>query len=186
MFNLKALAAALLGIVLSTTSAHASDVFVHHAWARASAGMAGAGAAFMAIHNVGAGADKLVAAKADVSAKVELHNHIMDGGIMKMRQVNAIPLPADSEVELKPGSYHIMFIGLKKPFVEGETFPLTLVLEKAGNVSVTVEVMGVAEMGNMGHDHSMQGHSGDDHMKHMKMMKEGKDPMKHDGMMQQD
>ena len=117
------------------------DLTVTGPWARASAGMARAGAAFMTIENAGAG-DRLVAASADVSARVELHTHIMTtDGVMQMREVEGgIEIDANGQTELAPGGLHVMFIGLEAPFEEGTRFPLTLTFEQAGDVTVEVEV----------------------------------------------
>lgn len=119
-------------------------VKVQHAWARASAGAAKAGAAFMTLVDMGHHGDRLVAAESDLASRTELHTHIMDGGVMKMRQVDGIDVPAGAKAELQPGGFHIMFMGLKKPLVEGETLPLTLIFEKAGRVHVDFTVQGVA------------------------------------------
>jgi copper(I)-binding protein len=72
---------------------------------------------------------------------------------MKMRAVEAIAVPSGQKVELKPGGMHIMFMGLKAPLGEGDTFPLTLRFEKAGEVTVTVKVepAGGAAAGHGGH-----------------------------------
>ena len=110
-------------------------------WARASAGMARAGAAFMTITNAGTG-DRLIAASADVSARVELHTHIMSAdGVMQMREVEGgIEVEAEGETLLEPGGLHVMFLGLEAHFEEGTRFPLTLTFERAGDVTVEVEV----------------------------------------------
>lgn len=161
--------AALVGILLLAgcqTGGHEMDhgakaVEVHQAWARASAKMARAGGAFMHITNPTAMDDKLVAAHADISKTVELHTHIMEGKMMKMRQVPFIDVPAGKGAMLKPGGLHVMFLGLHKPLVKGETFPLTLEFEKAGKIKVEVMVKGVAA-GAMpmkgGHDGHMMKH----------------------------
>jgi len=149
----KILAAATAALVLSMTApAFAADIMVEGAWARASAKMARAGAAFLTIKNMG-GADKLVAAKADISKKVELHTHIKDGDIMRMRKVEGgIAVPAKGMAMLKPGGDHVMFMGLTKQLKEGEMFPLTLVFEKAGEVKVHVKIGKAGAMGGMKHD----------------------------------
>lgn len=118
------------------------DITVAAPWARASAGMARAGAAFMTITNAGAG-DRLIAASADVSARVELHTHILSAeGVMQMRQVEGgIDIGAEAETLLEPGGLHVMFMGLQAPFQEGTRFPLTLTFENAGEVTVEVEVL---------------------------------------------
>ncbi|MCB2100574.1 MAG: copper chaperone PCu(A)C [Rhodobacterales bacterium] len=143
----------------------AGDLTIHAPWARASAGMARAGAAFMTITNTGA-ADRLISASADKGKRVELHTHIKEGEVMRMRQVPAIDVPAQGQVDLKPGSYHVMFMGLAAPFKEGETFPLTLTFEKAGDVTVTVSVKGA---GAMGAGMKMKMEMGHDQMDHSKM-----------------
>ena len=150
------LAAALAAAaIVSPDGARADGIEIHHPWARASAGMARAGAAFMGIMNAGP-ADRLVAASADVSERVELHTHIRDGDIMRMRRVEAIDVPAEGATHLEPGGLHVMFMGLHAPLKEGETFPLTLRFENAGAMTVEVEVKGAGAMGPMhGKDHDM-------------------------------
>ncbi len=133
-------AAAAVALTLTAGTAVASDIDIKDPWARASAGMAGAGAAFMSIANTG-DVDRLVSASADVSEVVELHTHIMEEGIMKMRRVATIDIPADTTVPLQPGGLHVMFIGLKAPLVEGQTVPVTLTFETAGEVNVSVPVL---------------------------------------------
>lgn len=77
-------------------------------------------AAFMALKNAGAAEVKLVTAASTVANATELHNHINDGGVMRMRQVKEIAVPAKGEVALKPGGYHVMLIDLKAPLKEGD------------------------------------------------------------------
>lgn len=141
-------AALMLGL---TVPAFAGDITVENAWARASAKMARAGAAFLTIKN-GGDADKLIGAKADISKKAELHTHIKDGDIMKMRQVESIAVPANGMAMLQPGGDHVMFMGLTKQLNEGDMFPLTLVFEKAGEIKTHVKVGAAGAMG------AMQGH----------------------------
>jgi len=152
--------AAALFLAATTSTAFAGNIEVTDAWARASAKMARAGAAFLTIKNTG-GADRLIAAKSGVSKKTQLHTHIKDGEIMKMRHIEAISVPASGMAMLKPGGDHVMFMGLSSPFKEGSKFPLTLVFEKAGEVTTHVMVKGVAAMSSgakMNHgkmDHKM-------------------------------
>ena len=115
-------------------------------FARSSPKIANAGAGFMVLRNGGAQADRLLAATADVSRTVELHTVVRDGDMMTMKQVEAIDLPAGATVELKPGSFHVMFMNLHAPLQEGASFPLKLKFEKAGEVSVTMPVKGMAAM----------------------------------------
>lgn len=145
------LVAATAFAATAALAAEAGPITVSDAWARASAGPARAGGAFLTVTNAGAEADALVSAAADVSEKVELHTHIKDGDVMKMRQVEKIDLPAGETVVLQPGGLHVMFMGLKAPLKEGESFPLTLTFEKAGETTVTVQVKAPGAMGAMKH-----------------------------------
>ncbi len=129
---------------------------IEHPWARASAGPARNSAAFMTIHNSGE-ADRLIAASGDVAARVELHTHLMEGDVMKMRQVEAVDVPAGGMATLQPGGFHVMLIGLKQPLKEGDSFPLTLTFEKAGEVTLEVAVEAIGSMGGMQHNGMGQG-----------------------------
>ena len=150
-FRTFAAAIALAAIFITSQSVLAGDIQITQPWARASAGMAKAGAAYLAVQNTGTADDRLVAARADVSDKVELHTHIKEGDLMKMRQVMAIDVPAGKTVALQPGGLHVMFMGLKAPLKTGAHFPLTLVFEKAGEITVDVEVQGVSSKMPMQH-----------------------------------
>lgn len=121
------------------------NLTISGAFARASPMMAQAGAGFMTIANAGE-ADKLVAAKSDVSEVVELHTHIEENGMKAMRKVDFIDVPAGGAVELKPGSFHVMFIKLKGELKEGAEVEATLVFEKAGEVAVKLPVKGPGAM----------------------------------------
>ena len=157
-------------VLMMPAVSHAHEVEVKDAWARATPGKAVNGAAFLTIENESPHAEKLIKATADVADRVELHTHLMENGVMKMRQVKDIPIPEYGTTALKPGSYHIMLLGLKAPLKEGTTFPLTLTFESAGTKTVTVTVKGVGAMnaGMGGMDHSTMDHSTMDHgaMKH--------------------
>lgn len=137
--------------ILFATSAFAADITVSKPWARASAGMANAGAAFMMLNNAAHSEDVLVSAKADVSKRVELHSHTMVDGIMKMRQVKGgIKVPANGTAMLKPGNYHVMMMGLHAPLKEGLTFPMTLSFQSGAEVLIDVHVMSPSAMNGMG------------------------------------
>ncbi len=142
----------------ATAGVALAEATVQSPWARATPPTAKNGAAFMTIKGGGAG-DRLVSASAPVSERVELHTHLMEGGVAKMREVPAIDVPANGAVELKPGSYHVMLIGLKAPLKEGGTFPLTLRFEKQGTVTVDVPVRALGAMGDTGgHGMPHKGH----------------------------
>lgn len=99
------------------------------------------GGGFVTIHNTGAADDRLISAESPSAGRVELHEMVMQNDVMKMRQLNdGIAVPAGTTVELKPGGLHLMFMDVKKPFVEGETVNLKLTFEKAGTVDLILPI----------------------------------------------
>jgi periplasmic copper chaperone A len=134
-------------------------------WARASAGMATVGAAYMTIENTGATADRLIEAASPAAETVELHTHIVEGDIMRMRAVEGIDLPPGETVELQPGGLHVMLIGLGAPLEMGEYIPLTLTFAEAGTTTVEVEILQPGAM-EPGRDHAGGDHAGDDGQGH--------------------
>lgn len=149
MKTIVTLAAALALSLLSGTAPAAGPVTVTvtDAWARAGAPAARAGAAFLTVTNGGAEADRLMAAKTPVAERAELHTHLLDNGVMKMREVDAIEVAPGSPVVLRPGGLHVMLLGLKQPLTVGTRFPVTLTFAKSGEVTVEVTVQGAAAMG---------------------------------------
>lgn len=144
--NLSRLMAAS-ALALAAVAAHAHEfklgaLHIGHPYARATAAGQPTGGGFLSLDNTGTAPDRLLSASAEVSNAVELHSMKMEGDVMRMRQVDAIDLPAGQVVELKPGGLHIMFIGLKAPLKQGDKFPLKLKFERAGEVTVTVNVEG--------------------------------------------
>jgi copper(I)-binding protein len=131
-----ALAAGL--VIASTALAQPAQLEVNNAWARATAGKADTGVAYVAIQSPTA--DRLVSLSTPVAKKAELHTMSMQGMVMKMRPLSELDIPARQPVTLKPGGDHIMLMGLNQPLRAGQTFPLTLDFEKAGSRSVTVTV----------------------------------------------
>jgi copper(I)-binding protein len=127
--------------------AQSAGVVVEKPWARATPPAAQTGAIYFTLHNAGHSDDRLIAASTPAAKKAELHTHIMDGNIMKMRQVEAISVPAGKDVRLAPGGYHVMLMGLNGPLKQGSEIQLTLTFEKAGKVTVTTPVMAAGAMG---------------------------------------
>ena len=127
---------------------------IDHPWARASAGNARNGAAFLTITNQGP-PDRLTGVSSPAAEMAELHETIDDKGVMKMRPVAAIPLAQGKPVTLAPGGRHVMLRGLKAPLKQGDAFLLTLTFDHGPPVTVTVrvEAMGDGQMGHkqMGH-----------------------------------
>lgn len=97
-------------------------------------------AAYMTIHNEGGEADRLIKAESDVAKAVELHNVKFENDVMQMFQVEGIDVPANEHAELKPGSFHVMLIGLNRDLKAGEKVAIKLTFEKAGAVTVEAEV----------------------------------------------
>jgi copper(I)-binding protein len=106
-----------------------SMISVEGPYVRATPPVASNSAAFMMLHNGSDQERQLVAAESDVAKHVELHNHINDNGVMRMRQVANIAIPAKGSAELKPGSYHVMLMGLHKPIQENDMVDITLVFD---------------------------------------------------------
>ena len=157
-----ALRRCLLGLALLACApawAQAAAVKVEAAWARPTVAGQAAGGGFLKITG-GAAADRLLGGSAAISKGVELHSMQMDGDVMRMREVPGIAVPAGQAVELKPGGLHLMFSGLKQPLKAGDSFPLMLRFEKAGEVKVDVKVSAqppagaaTADGGHGGHKH---------------------------------
>ena len=130
--------------------AHADDVAagsvkISAPWARATPKGAAVGVGYMTITNNGSAPDRLLGGASDVSNRFEIHEMSMDNGVMRMRPMaKGIEIKPGQSVELKPGGNHVMFVGLKKPFAQGEHVKATLAFEKAGKVDVdfTVESIG--------------------------------------------
>lgn len=116
-------------------------------WTRATPASAQSGGGFLTITNKGTAPDRLVAVRSAASNKAEIHEMKMDGNVMRMRELDkGLEIPAGATVELKPGSYHLMFMELKAPFAKDAKIPATLVFEKAGSIDVELSVaaMGAA------------------------------------------
>lgn len=128
-------------LLLASLAAQA-QVKVDDPWVRATVAPQKATGAFMQLTS--AAPAKVVAASSPVAGVVEIHEMKMDDGVMKMRAVEALPLPAGQAVALKPGSYHVMLMQLKGPIKAGETVPLTLTVEAADGKRSTVDVKAVA------------------------------------------
>ncbi|MGD9615492.1 MAG: copper chaperone PCu(A)C [Alphaproteobacteria bacterium] len=141
--TLLVLAAVLL--LSAAAVAQTGTVEVTEVWARATPGGAENGAAYLTLQSPTA--DRLTGATSPVADKVELHAATMEGGVMRMREVAAIDLPAGQTVTLKPGGLHIMLVGLKQPLQPGQTVPLALQFEKAGKREVAAAVGRVGAMG---------------------------------------
>jgi len=125
-------------------------------WSRATTPTARTGAVFLELTNIGDAPDLLLSAASDIAEKVELHTHLMDKGVMKMRAVEAFEVAPGAPTILQPGGNHIMLIGLHRGLSEGETFPVTLTFRDAGQIELEVTVGPAGARGHGGH----KGHGG--------------------------
>ena len=140
----------LIGMATASAADYKTGMItVMDPWARGTPRSAGA---FMTIHNMGA-ADELVGAKADIAKKTQGHQTVSEDGIMKMKHIHGMPVPANGMAMLKPGSYHVMMMGLNKPLKPGQTFPLTLVFKQAGEVTIQVDIMKMGATGGHKMEH---------------------------------
>lgn len=141
----------VLVLSLFFSSSALAQIRIEQSWARATAPGSTVAGGYMLIRNQGA-ADRLVSASSPAAAKVELHVHINDNGVMKMREVPGYEVPAKGSFELKPGGAHLMFMDIKRPFKEGEKVPVKLKFEKSGEVSAEFHV------GRLGESAAPAGH----------------------------
>ncbi|HXL75460.1 MAG TPA: copper chaperone PCu(A)C [Burkholderiales bacterium] len=130
---------ALFLLALLATPAFA-QIEIENAWTRATPPGAKTAAGYMTIRNQSSSPDHLIRATSPLAARVEMHVHLHDGDVMRMRQVKGYDLPAKGSLELKPGIAHLMFVDIKQPFKEGEKIPVTLRFERAGEMTVTFTV----------------------------------------------
>lgn len=137
---------------LAALPALAAEVTVSDAYARSSnPKVAGA---FMTLTNAGDAPARVVAARSDIARKTELHTHIMQDGIARMREVDAFEIPAGGEHRLARGGDHVMFMGLSEPLEQGESFPLTLVFDDGTELTVQIPVDNARhDDGGMQHRH---------------------------------
>jgi copper(I)-binding protein len=130
------------------------EIELDQPWSRATAPGAPTGAGYVVIDNDGA-ADRLVSATAEIAGRTEIHEMSMNAGVMTMRALpDGLEIPADGEVKLEPGSYHLMFFDLKQPIKRGVPFKGTLTFEKAGTVAVEFAVEAAGAKGSDHDDHS--------------------------------
>lgn len=149
-------AAALMGLcaiiampeLAAAQDTSAGSITITQPWARATPPGAKIGGGYFTLINNGDQADRLVSLSTGISDRAEVHEMSMKDGIMSMRELtNGLAVPAHGSVELKPGSFHVMFVGLKQPLKQGEHFSTTLTFEKAGPVTVefAIESIGAAK-----------------------------------------
>ncbi len=147
---------AALAAAIPAWAGSADEVSVEGPYVRMAPPGAPATAAFMALRNSGGKVARLVKVDNGVAKVTELHNHINDGGVMRMRQVKAIEIPAKGEARLEPGGLHVILIDLKAPLKEGASVPLTLGFEDGSSKTVEAKVVrpgAAAQEHHHGHHH---------------------------------
>ena len=116
------------------------ELSIHGPWSRELPPVAPNGAAYFRVDNGGSVSAHIVSVHSPIADRVEIHTHDMEGGVMKMRHVESVEVPAQDSVAFEPGGLHVMLIGLKQPLVAGERFPLAIEFRNAGRVEVEIEV----------------------------------------------
>ena len=155
--------ASMIAVTLLSTAAlaqsSATDLTFEDPWIRGSVPGQKNGAGYLIIENQSSQPAALVSADSNRADRIELHTIVREGGVAKMREVQEVPVPANGSVTLKPGGYHVMFIGLKQPFDAGEAVDVKLNFADGSSTDVTFTVKPPTYMGGGG----MQGHGGSGH-----------------------
>lgn len=166
MSFIKTAAFALLATLIQTlpTSAHSfklGDLVIDQPYARATPPNAKVAGGYLMITNNGDEADRFIGASADFAKRVEIHKMAMENDVMKMSPVpEGLEIPAGGSVQLKPGSFHLMFMSIATQLNEGDVQTITLEFEKSGKIEVVFNVAGFK--GGASHDmHKKDGMSGD-------------------------
>lgn len=141
------------GLFLLSTQVYAGDVQIKDAWARATApGQVNGSVGVVITSKKDA---RLIAVKSAVAESAEIHTMTMDNGVMQMRQLDYLELPANQPVTLGPGGNHLMLLGLKRPLKEGSTLPLTLTVQyadkKTEKISTKAQVRSLTESHHQHH-----------------------------------
>jgi copper(I)-binding protein len=142
----------------SLAAGDADNVTVLDPYVRLAPPGAPTSAAFMVLKNSGTKDIRLVKADNPASKLTELHTHINDGGVMKMRQVPVIEIKAKGETHLAPGGLHVMMIDLKGPMKEGDRIPFNLGFDDGSSKLVEAPVLKPAAAMPAAMDHSAHKH----------------------------
>ena len=154
--------AALLVAPIRAQEVKAGDLVISQAWSRATPNGAKIAGGYLTIENKGAAADRLIGGSGDIAGKVEVHEMAMDNGVMKMRPLEkGLTIEPGKTVKLAPGGLHLMMFDLKGALKQGEKVPVTLEFEKAGKVTISLDVQSLGA----------QAPAADDHSGHMNMQK---------------
>ena len=158
MFKHAAIVAALL-LPASFANAHqykAGDLEIAHPWSQELPPNAPTVAAYFVIHNAGSSADRLLSVDTPIAEQAELHQHLMQDDVMKMQPVANVEVTPGATVTFAPMAYHVMLVNIKDRSLlkDGQRFPMTLHFEKAGDVTVEVNVQKQPPADTMDHTHA--------------------------------
>ncbi|WP_213740983.1 copper chaperone PCu(A)C [Bradyrhizobium sp. dw_411] len=129
----------------------AGDLVISQGWSRATPGGAKIGGGYLTVENKGSAPDRLIHASGDVAGKIEVHEMAMKNGVMTMRPVdNGLTIEPGKTVKLAPGGFHLMMFDLKNPLKQGDKVPVILEFEKAGKVTLSLDVEGIGAQGPAG------------------------------------
>ena len=123
------------------------DLTVEHAWSKATIGAGRPGVFYVGITNAGSADDALIGIATPAAGMPMLHETVVQDGIASMPHAMSIPVPAGQSVQLSPGGYHGMLMGLTTALKEGDSFPVTLIFQNAGEITVPVEVLSLRAEG---------------------------------------
>ena len=150
MLSLASIAGAIIAACLITLpparadEVKAGDLMITQAWSRATPGGAKIGGGYLTIENKGSAPDRLIGGSADIAGKVEVHEMTMNNGVMTMRPLDkGLTIEPGKTAKLAPGGYHLMMFDLKRALKQGDKLPVTLEFEKAGKVTISLDVQGV-------------------------------------------
>ncbi len=141
---------AAVAALLFTAQAYAGNVIVDDAWARATAPGQENGSVGLVITS--SKDARLIAVTTTTAKFAEIHTMSMDNGVMKMRQLKDLPLPANQPVKLGPGGDHLMLFNLKKPLKAGEHIPLTLTIQFGDKSTEKIKIKAQIRSLTSGHD----------------------------------
>jgi hypothetical protein len=148
MWRLQTIAALVVCIV--NTSAMANEykvgsIEIINPWSRASPKGAATAIGYMTIKNNGTAPERLIGGSIEVAAGLEMHSMAMDNGISRMRELKDVDIQPGQAIEFKPGGSHVMFVRLKHQLLKGEHINGTLVFQRAGEVKIEYDVLGIGE-----------------------------------------
>ncbi len=123
------------------------DLSVTHAWSRATIGADRPAVFYVEVTNKGSADDALIGIKTPIASMPMLHETVVTDGVASMPHAMSVGVPAGATTELTPGGFHGMLMGLTAALKEGDSFPVTLTFERAGDITVDVEVVSMRGTG---------------------------------------